>query len=101
MTTLDDNVSPGDISLNDKAQYVRKATQTRPHCCHWPGCPKQVKPGMWGCREHWFKLPMKLRKRIWEAYRPGQEETGRVSDEYFLAAAEAEVFAEQYNADNQ
>lgn len=43
------------------------------HMCHWPGCPKPVPPKLWGCREHWFKLPVSLRARIWKHYRQGQE----------------------------
>ena len=70
-----------------KADYVRKAKQTRGHDCHWPGCGKQVPPAMWGCKEHWFKLPKALRDRIWAAYRPGQEEgNAPVSKAYFDAA---------------
>lgn len=72
----------------DKARYVTKQKQTRPHTCHWPGCTKQVPPAMWGCRQHWFALPKALRDRIWRTYREGQEEDLDVSKEY-LAAADA------------
>ena len=43
------------------------------HTCHWPGCGRAVPPRMWGGREHWFRLPLELRDRIWSTYRPGQE----------------------------
>ena len=60
-------------SKTEKANYVRSQTQTRDHICHWPGCNKQVPPAMWGCKAHWFKLPLPLRNAIWAAYVPGQE----------------------------
>jgi len=41
---------------------------------------------MWGCREHWFKIPKTLRDRIWATYRPGQEITKTPSVEYIEAA---------------
>ena len=43
------------------------------HTCHWPGCEAEVPPKMWGCKPHWFKLPLRLRQEVWNAYRPGQE----------------------------
>ena len=43
---------------------------------------------MWGCKEHWFRLPVALRNRIWATYRPGQEKDLGVSRDY-LAAADA------------
>lgn len=58
------------------------------HTCHWPGCPKEVPPSMWGCKTHWFTLPKRLRDRIWATYRPGQEIDKRPSETY-LDAAEA------------
>ena len=69
-----------------KADYVRSQGQTRNHHCHWPGCDRQVPPAMWGCKPHWFRLPAGLRRRIWAAYQPGQERTGRPSAEYVEAA---------------
>jgi hypothetical protein len=41
---------------------------------------------MWGCKQHWFKLPKYLRDRIWRAYRPGQEQDLDPSKEYVEAA---------------
>lgn len=58
------------------------------HFCHWPNCPIEVPPKLWGCRTHWFRLPMSLRARIWRTYRPGQEIDKQPSAEY-LAAAKA------------
>jgi hypothetical protein len=60
------------------------------HSCHWPGCGKPVLPKLWGCRSHWFRLPRRLRDRIWAAYRVGQEVGKDPSPEYLDAAAEAQ-----------
>jgi len=65
-------------SVGQKADYVRakiREGQTRGHHCHWPGCDKRVPPAQWGCRQHWFKLPLALRTKIWHAYRIGQEDS--------------------------
>jgi len=83
--TPNDAIRPaGDIAA--KVAYVKRQGQTRNHCCHWPGCEKQVPPAMWGCKTHWFKLPKALRNRIWATYKPGQEVTATPSDEYLAAA---------------
>lgn len=71
-----------------KVQHVLRAGQTRNHECHWPGCGKQVPPAMWGCRKHWYDLPIDIRNAIWKTYRIGQERDGSPSREY-LAAADA------------
>ena len=60
------------------------------HTCHWPGCENEVPPAMWGCRTHWFKLPKRLRDRIWATYRPGQEITKTPSAEYLAVAHEVQ-----------
>jgi hypothetical protein len=74
--------------MNTKADYVKSQGQTRAHHCHWPGCDKQVPPAMWGCKQHWLKLPIALRNRIWVTFVPGQEVDGTPSEDY-LAAADA------------
>ena len=74
-----------------KYDHVRKAKQTRAHVCHWTGCTRQTPPAMWGCREHWFKLPKAIRDRIWATYREGQEEAlDRVTPAYLEAAKAAD-----------
>lgn len=60
------------------------------HTCHWPGCDIAVPPKMWGCKHHWFRLPQRLRARIWATYRPGQEITKDPSPEYMKAAKAVE-----------
>ncbi len=59
--------------MSEKADYVRSQRQDRRHECHWPDCDRQVPPAMWGCKQHWFKLPKRLRDAIWAEYVPGQE----------------------------
>jgi hypothetical protein len=78
--------------IGDKVRHVLRARQARAHVCHWPGCGKQVKPALWGCRAHWFRLPQHLRERIWRAYRPGQEEDARPSAEYVAVAREVQAW---------
>ena len=56
------------------------------HKCHWPKCPKEVSPKIWGCGQHWFKLPSNLQRLIWATYRPGQEITKTPSQNYIRAA---------------
>lgn len=73
-----------------KADYVRRQPQTRDHACHWPGCERQVPPAMWGCREHWFSLPKRLRDAIWAAYEPGQEIRLDPSPQYLAVAEEVQ-----------
>ncbi len=79
----------------NKADYVRSQGQTRNHSCHWPGCPKQVPPAMWGCREHWYKIPKDLRDRIWSTYRPGQEIDMNPSTAYLAAANAVQEWIEE------
>jgi hypothetical protein len=55
---------------------------TPQHTCHWTGCTREVPPAMWGCKEHWFKLPKPLRDAVWANYRPGQEITKTPSLRY-------------------
>lgn len=76
-----------------KVAHVRAALrggEHRDHACHWPGCTKQVPPATWGCKPHWYKLPQDLRRRIWRAYRVGQEKTKTPSREYVEVAREAQ-----------
>ena len=79
----------------DKVAYVKSQKQTRRHHCHWPGCEKQVPPAMWGCSQHWFKLPKALRDKIWRSYKPGQEVSLTPSPEYLEAAKEVQAWIAQ------
>jgi hypothetical protein len=77
---------------SEKVSHVLRAKQTRSHTCHWPGCPQQVAPALWGCRKHWFMLPKRLRDKIWQAYEPGQEDTMSPSDSYIEIAKEVQAW---------
>lgn len=74
------------MSAAEKVAYVRRQGQTRDHHCHWPGCEKQVPPAMWGCKAHWFALPVRLRAQVWATYKPGQEVNGTPSAQYLEVA---------------
>lgn len=58
--------------------------------CGWYGCGVEVDAKLWGCRDHWFKLPPDIRRRIMAHYRDGQE-VGKVppSHEYMSAITDA------------
>lgn len=53
---------------------------------------------MWGCREHWFRLPLHLRRAIWDAYVPGQEERGDPSEDYLLVARQVQEWIARQEA---
>lgn len=59
------------------------------HHCHAWGCSVSTSPEMLMCRRHWFMVPKSLRDRVWAAYRSGQCEDKRPSDEWHRAADEA------------
>lgn len=83
-------------TINEKVEHVKQAKQTRGHACHWPGCTVQVPPAMWGCKDHWFKLPKQLRRKIWASYRIGQEEQGNPSKEYVEIALEVQRWIDEH-----
>ena len=84
------------MSVAEKQAYVLSQRQTRDHHCHWSGCGKQVPPAMWGCSQHWFKLPKRLRDLIWSTYRPGQEVNMAPSREYLEAATLVQKWIEEH-----
>ena len=75
-----------------KADYVTRQPRVSGHKCHWPGCDRDVPPAMWGCREHWYRLPKALRDKVWRAYQPGQEITKTPSREYLEVAREVQAW---------
>lgn len=78
--------------MGSKAAHVKRQAASVPaggHHCHWPGCRKAVPAAMWSCKTHWFALPERLRKPIWAAYRPGQEDDKNPSPEYLAATRAA------------
>lgn len=68
------------------------------HTCHWPGCPVEVRPAVWGCKKHWMSLPKRLRDPIWANFRPGQEHDKRPSPEYIAAAQEIQRWIAAFQA---
>ena len=89
-----------EVGIKEKIDYVKAQGQTRDHRCHWPGCTQQVPPAMWGCKEHWFKLPHRLRQEIWKTFRPGQEKDMRPSKEYLAAAERVQQWIKEHLEDN-
>lgn len=83
------------IKKSDKVAYVKGQGQTRDHHCHWPGCNKNVPPAMWGCKQHWMKLPKHLRDKIWATFRPGQETNWTPSVKYLDAAQEVQEWIKE------
>lgn len=87
----------GVSSIANKADYVRRAPQgDSRHGCHWTGCEKRVPPAMWGCRLHWFRLPLRLRNLIWQTYRPGQEISKDPSAAYLEAADQVQAWIAEH-----
>ena len=72
----------------------RRGEPKRPNPCPWPGCRKRTRPAYLMCREHWYRLPARIRSRIWDTYRPGQTAL-TASPEYLEALREALEFARQ------
>jgi hypothetical protein len=75
-----------------KAAYVLAQPNDGRHLCHWPGCAQRVPAAMWGCRQHWFALPLGLRNQVWAAYRPGQEVTKTPSLSYVEVARQVQAW---------
>lgn len=86
--------------ISPKVRYVTRQKQTRSHHCHWPGCDKQVPPAMWGCKRHWYMLPLKLRTLIWRTYQPGQEISQRPSREYVDVAKQVQDWIREHAEDD-
>ena len=85
--------------MSPKVRHVLAAKQNRYHTCHWPGCGKQVPPAKWGCREHWYSLPVHIRHAIWHAYEIGQEDhPEQVTRIYAQAARNAQDWIERHGA---
>lgn len=39
------------------------------HDCNYPGCKEVVSGHLWGCKAHWFQVPVELRDRFLAANR--------------------------------
>lgn len=84
------------MKISDKANYVRQQRVSGNHLCHWPGCNRQVPAAMWGCREHWYRLPQYLRNKIWATFKPGQEIFKTPSRAYVEVAREVQAWIEEH-----
>lgn len=76
------------------------------HHCHAVGCETAVPPKMFMCLRHWRMVPAMLKRAVWGAYRPGQENDKRpssiymeVTDEARRAVAEKDGNLAQYEAE--
>lgn len=81
-----------------KAAYVKKQAaleKSSDRHCHWPGC-RAVPPAMWGCKQHWFTLPAKMRNAVWRCYEPGQEISKTPSAEYLRVAHWVQKWIAEY-----
>lgn len=56
------------------------------HTCHAIACDVEVPPAMLMCKSHWFRVPLKLRNRVWAEYHNGITKA-------YCAAAKAAVTA--------
>ncbi len=65
------------------------------HRCHWPGCGRDVSQKLWGCKEHFYRLPARLRALISRTYAPGQDETKTPSAAYLEVAREVQRWIAQ------
>lgn len=65
------------------------------HGCRWVGCSRMVPLNMWSCRQHWYRLPAKIRNGIWASYRPGQEDDLNPSPGWIEADEAARRYSEQ------
>jgi hypothetical protein len=77
-------------SIGQKADYVRSEMRKPAgnHHCHWPGCDRKVHPAVWGCKQHWYMLPPRLRGKIWVNFEPGQEVAKNPKTNYIETARE-------------
>lgn len=67
--------------------------------CQWPGCTREVPAGRWGCREHWYALPWRLRKPLIEAVELRQLDGGSPGPAWLEASAAARAWAERQAVD--
>ena len=85
--------TPSGLQCVNEDGHEGKHTLPNKHECHWPTCKTEVTPAMWGCKKHWFKLPRKLRDRVWATYRRGQEITKTPSPAYLKVVLEVPDWA--------
>lgn len=67
--------------------------------CRWPGCQIRVPHGRWGCREHWYALPWRLREALIETVEARQLSGGPPSPAWLEASEQARAWAEKQAKD--
>ena len=68
------------------------------HRCGWPSCGKLVAISIWGCRVHWYALPLPLRGWIRRAYLQGIADDDHPSLNYRRAHRAALEWIAAYEA---
>jgi hypothetical protein len=56
------------------------------HHCHARGCRLNVPPTYLMCRGHWYRVPAKIQRAVWAAYRHGQCDDKNPSEAWHEAA---------------
>lgn len=62
-----------------------------PHLCHVPSCQNACRPEYLMCYKCWYKVPGKLRRAVYAAYREGQEKRLVRPTKAWFAAAKAAI----------
>lgn len=57
--------------------------------CPVPGCAEQIDRTRLMCRHDWYRVPKRLRDRVWRTWRSGREVGGRQHQEAVLKAIAA------------
>jgi len=57
--------------------------------CPVPGCGGQVDPSRLMCRRDWYRVPKRLRDRVWATWRSGQQASSREHQQAVLKAITA------------
>ena len=83
--------------MDDKLFKFQDVVNKNAHHCHWPGCTKEVPPKLWGCKEHWLKLPKHFRDLVWLHYVPGQEKRKDPSRAYCELALEIQKWIREHS----
>lgn len=73
------------------------------HTCAHPSCNRQCPITMLACRDHWYQLPTKLRRRIWSRWRDRLSNPDNVNavGEHARAVQEAVNFWSAAEQDNE
>lgn len=89
----------GTVCGGTKADHVRREMRRGPtpgHHCHWPGgCKVITAAAQYCCRDHWYRIPLGLRNKIWAAYRQGQEVSKTPTRRYIEVVREVEAWYQE------